>query len=196
MPCYFILTRDGSRTEEAHMADNKPHIAAVINVLTNRDEFAAPVEKLSTEQKTEAYAAIHFIEEIAKSRRESLREPLLKITEDQGTQTDKGGFKLPVGDHTVLKEKRTASAPDEKKLMTLLEKKGLPVEQAFDKVTILQPNPSKVAALVETGHLTDDEARDLYKVTWALVVRPGQELEALLENAVPASAAPAPKKRR
>jgi len=171
------------------------HIAAVVTVLANRDEFAAPVDKLSLAERVEAYAAVHHVEEIAKARREALRDPLLKDAEN-GAPTDKGGFKLPVGEHTVLKERRMASAPDEKKLMALLEKKGLPVEQAFDKVTVLQPNPSKVSALVETGHLTEEEARDLYKVTFALVVRPGAELEALLENATPAGLAPAPKKRR
>lgn len=177
------------------MTENKPHIAAVVTVLANREEFTAPAEKLTLAARVEAYAAVHHIEEIAKARREALRDPLLKDAEN-GEVTDKGGFRLNVGDHTVLKERRTASAPDEKKLMTLLEKKGLAVEQAFDKVTVLQPNPSKVSALVETGHLTEAEARDLYKVTFALVVRPGAELEALLENATPASLTTAPKKRR
>mgnify|MGYP006274436553 CR=1 FL=1 len=170
------------------------HIAAVVTVLANRDEFAAPVDQLSLAERVEAYAAVHHVEEIAKARREALRDPLLKDAE-KGTATDKGGFKLNVGEHTVLKERRTASAPDEKKLMALLESKGLPVDKCFDKVTILQPNPSKVNALVEMGHLTEEEARDLYKVTYALVVRPGAELEALLENATPAGATPTKKRR-
>lgn len=172
------------------MADTT-HIAAIIQLLTSRDEFTKPADQLDLTKQVEAYASIHAVEEAAKTRREALREELLKAAE-KGTLTEKGGYKLPVGDHTVMKERRVASSPDEKKLMALIAKKGMGIEQAFDKVTVLQPNPSKVAALVEHGHLTEEEARDLYKATFALIVHAGGELEALLENAVPAL----PKKRR
>jgi hypothetical protein len=171
-------------------------IDEAVHHLTHRDEFAHPLDSMSVEAKVEAYAALHFIEEVTKHRREGVREDLLVITEKNGTLTEKGGYRMEVGGHTVLREKRTASAPDEKLVLALLEKAGLPVTAAFDKVSVLQPNPSKINALVETGHLSEEDAAKLYKVTWALVVKPSEQMEALLENAVPPPVLPTKKKRR
>lgn len=162
--------------------------------LTSTPEFSANLDTLDLEAQVEAYTVALFTEEAAKTRREAIRERLLKAAQEQGEANGKGGQKLEVGAHLINRERRVASSPDEKKLLGLLEKKGLAAEQAFDKVTILQPNPSKVANLVETGHLTEAEAKALYKETFACVVRASRELEALLENALPAALC-SPKKR-
>lgn len=169
--------------------------AQALHDLTSTPEFTAALDQLSLEQQVEAYITALFTEEAAKNRRETLREPLLKAAATNGDSTEKGGQKLQVGHHTVSRERRVSSTPDEKKLMALLEKKGIATDAAFDKVTVLQPNPSKVTALVENGHLTEEEAKALYKETFACVVRASRELEALLENAIPASLS-APKKGR
>lgn len=171
---------------------------------TATPSFVEAVQKLAAEYannsldlkaKAEAYALAHFVEEISKNRRESLRETLMAEADANGEENAKGGKKLLVEDYTVLKEKRTASAPDEKKLVALLEKKGLPVEAAFDRVTTLQANPSKVNELVANGHLTDAEARDLYKVTFALVVHASEGFDALVEGVCPAGVIPSKKRR-
>ena len=166
-----------------------------LTALTATTDFSAPVESLTLRQQVEAYTTILFAEDAAKTRREALREVLLKAAEAHGEPTAKGGNKLSVDGHTVNRERRVASTPDEKKLMGLLEKKSLTVEQAFDKVTVLQPNPSKISALVEAGHLSQADADALYKQTFALVVRSSRDFEALLENAIPAELS-APKKSR
>ena len=168
--------------------------AQALASLTSTLDFSAALDSLSLEQKVEAYTVALFTEDAAKARRESLREHLLKAALEQGEPNGKGGQNLEVGDHTINRQRRMASTPDEKKLMSLLEKRSLAIEQAFDKVTVLQPNPSKVTALVESGHLSEEEAAALYKETFVCVVRASRELEALLENAIPASLS-APKKR-
>ena len=177
------------------MTDKTPSIAAIVHVLTHRDEFAKATTDLTLTEQVEAYAALHFIEEVSKSRREAIRETLL-VAADKGEETEKGGFRLPVEHHMVIKEKRVASAPDEKQLLALLEAKKIATSNAFDEVKILVPNPSKVARLVETGWLTEAEAKALYRVTWALVVKPSGELEGLLESSVPPGVIPAKKSRR
>lgn len=177
------------------MTDKTPSIAAIVHVLTHRDEFAKATADLTLAEQVEAYAAIHFIEEVSKGRREAIRETLL-VAADKGEETEKGGFRLAVEHHMVIKEKRVASAPDEKQLLALLEAKKLDVTAAFDKVSVLVPNPSKVSLLVENGQLTEAEGKALYKVTWALVVKPSGELEGLLESSVPPGVVPAKKSRR
>ena len=177
------------------MTDKTPSIAAIVHVVLHRDEYAKPTQDLTLVEQVEAYAAIHFIEEVPKGRREAIRESLL-VAADKGEATEKGGYRLPVGNHTVIKEKRVASAPDEKALMALLESKKLDVTKAFDKVSVFVPNPSKVTLLVENGQLTEAEAKTLYKVTWALVVKPSGELESLLESSAPPGVVPAKKSRR
>jgi len=177
------------------MTEKIPSIAAIVHVLTHRGEFETPTAALSLAEQVEAYAAIHFIEEVSKGRREVIRESLL-VEADKGDVTEKGGFRLSVNNHTVIKEKRVASAPDEKALMALLESKKLDITKAFDKVSVHVANPSKVALLVENGHLTEAEAKALYKVTWALVVKPSGELESLLESSIPSGVIPAKKTRR
>lgn len=170
--------------------------AAAVAVISNTPEFSKPVDALTVAEQAEAYATAHFIEELAKTRREAVREKLLIEAEKSGTPNEKGGSKLEVNDYTVLRERRLSSSPDEKKLMKLLEQHSLSVESCFDKVTVLQANPSKVAQLVASGHLTEDEAKALYKATYALIVHPSDAFTELMENSVPANAAPAKKSRR
>lgn len=166
-----------------------------LSILTTTADFSAPVEGMSLLAQVEAYSTAAYVEDAAKSRRDALRDALMKAAQAEGKLNDKGGHRLEVEGHTIRRERRVSSTPDEKSLMSLLEKKSLNIEQAFDKVVVLQPNPSKVNALVESGHLTREEADALYKQTFALVVQASRELEALLENAIPATLS-APKKRR
>ena len=163
--------------------------------LAATEAFSAPVEDMDLLDAVEAYAAALRVEEAAKARREALRDTLMQAAQDGGKQNEKGGYKLLVGPHTVLRERRVASTPDEKKLLSLIESKKMVVEAAFDKVTVLQPNPSKVTALVESGHLSAEEASALYKQTFALVVRAGNELESLFEAVTPETLVPAKKSR-
>jgi hypothetical protein len=138
--------------------------------------FSESIEKMSVADRVEAYAIIQDVQDAAKDRRESLRESLLEYAAQHGIPNEKGGHKLVVGDHTVLRERRTSSSPDEKKLTALLEAKGIPLEKAFDKVTVFEPNVSKLNALVATGHLAEDDVKALFKVNYALVVHPGASL--------------------
>lgn len=172
-----------------------PAFVQAVGDLTNTPHFTRPVGDMSIPERVEAYALAHFTEEISKARRENIREALLVDAESRGEENEKGGKRLLVGDYTVLRERRTASAPDEKKLMALLEAKGIATEQAFDRVTTLQANPSKVAELVANGHLTAEEAKGLYKATFALVVHASDGFTELVENACPAGVIPAKKRR-
>jgi hypothetical protein len=159
-----------------------------LSALAHSQEFAADVKALTLGQAVAAYAVAHTTEEVAKTRREAIREVLLDAAKTQGTDNEKGGHKLVVEGHTVLRERRVASTPDEKRLLALLEKKGLKVEDAFDRVLVIQPNPSKVNALVDSGHLTEEEAKALYREQFACVVHANSEVESLIENALPATA--------
>ena len=167
--------------------------AQALAVLTHDAVFTAPIESLSVAEQAAAYATVQTTEEVAKYRRENLRESLLKAAETNGIPNEKGGYKLIVEGHTVLQERRTSSSPDEKKLMSLINKKGIEVEEVFDKVTILTPNASKIAALVDSGHITEEEGKALYNTSVALKVHPSREVEALLENSVSAEATPVKK---
>jgi hypothetical protein len=156
--------------------------------LAGTDPFHAPIETLSLVDVVEAYFVAYTTEEIGKTRREALREVLLNECKAQGIDNEKGGQRLTVNGHRVTRERRVASSPDEKKLIALLEKKGLSVEDGFDKVVTLQPNASKVNALVERGFLSEEEASTLYKESFACVVTPNDGFNALVENALPAGA--------
>lgn len=168
----------------------KTNTIAAISLLSNQEFLEVPDSLLG---KIEAYAVAQFIEELAKNRKELLRDSLLKEAEE-GELTEKGGYRLEVEDHTVLKEKRTATSPDENKLLKLCESKGINLDDAFDRVQMIQANPSKLARLVETGHIAEQEAQTLYRVTHALVVHASKELKESLHAAVPSEIAP--KKRR
>lgn len=163
----------------------KTQTAATISLLATQ-EFATKPETLL--DQIEAYSVAQFVEELAKNRKDALRETLLKEAEG-GELTEKGGYRLEVEDYTVLKEKRTATSPDENKLMKLCEARGINLDDAFDRVSMIQANPSKLARLVATGHLSEEEAAGLYKVTHALVVH-ADRVKSALSSAVPASLAP------
>lgn len=155
--------------------------------LFHTSEYSDSVGVMSLRERVEAFILAHFAEEVSKRRREELRDTLLEDAKAHGYRTDKGGNRMLVGEHLVLRERRVASMPDEKKLITILERKGLAVEAAFDRVTVLQPNPSKVSELIENGTITAAEAETLYRESFALIVRPSGETSDLLNESIPAS---------
>lgn len=174
-------------------------MTAAVNALSslaNTREFVEAVKALTLSEAVEAYLVSYATEEVGKNRRDAIRLRLLDAAIADGVPNDKGGHRLDVEGHTVVRERRVASSPDEKKLFALLEKSGLKVEDAFDKVTVLQPNPSKLSALVDNGVLAEEDVKALYRESIACFVSPNGEMEELLENALPVGAVEKKRTRR
>jgi hypothetical protein len=170
---------------------------SILSDLANTREFVADVKALTLSEAVESYLIAHTTEEVGKNRREAIRDVLMAEAKAHGTSNEKGGQRLFTQEgHTIIRERRVSSAPDEKKLLSLLDRVGLNVEDAFDKVTVLQPNPNKVALLVENGHITEEDAQTLYKESFACFVSPNGPVEALLENALPVGAVEKKRTRR
>ena len=118
------------------------------------------------------------------ARLKVIRKVLLDRAAQFGQSTEKGGNKLQVDGTLVLRERRTAALPDEKKVRAMLEEAGLKPTEAFSKVTKVVLDASKVEGLVSLGKLDEDEVEKAKKVTWALRVKESFDLADILEATV------------
>jgi len=168
---------------------------ATLRAVLHADAMAREVEDLTIEEVAEAFSAVKFLSEICEIRLGALREVLLCAAEEMGEATEKGGQRLEVNTTSVLREKRTASAPDEKLLSALLTEKQIPTEAAYERVSVLRPSPSRLSLLVERGAISEEEKEALHKVTWALVVHPDKKTRSSLEEAAPPHLRPEKKTR-
>lgn len=149
-----------------------------------------------------AWVLLKYTEDRLAARLKEIREVLLDRAEQFGQTTEKGGNKLQVDGTVILREKRLAALPDEKKIRALLEQAGLDPTEGFTPVTKVVLDASKVNALVALGKLDEDDVEAAKKATWALRVKESFDLADILEAMVGAAGseivetAPAPKKKR
>jgi hypothetical protein len=142
------------------------------------------IEDLTPEQETFVWGVIDCVSEIFKYRKDDLRVGLFEVADEAGELTDKG-HKVAVIDGTkVTKERKRARKPDEKAMEALLEELHMPVTEVFDEVveTKLILNQSKVEHLVRTGRLPKEKIEAMHKITYALKVKPSDELVAALDK--------------
>ena len=140
-----------------------------------------PVEDTPIEDLVEHWVLLKFLKEAAEDRMKGLRNELLSRAETYGADTKKGGSKLTIEGSLVLRERRQAALPDEKKLRKLLDDRGIAPDKAFSKVTKVVMDASKVQALVDLGKLPADKVEAMRKVTWALRVKESFDLSDILE---------------
>jgi hypothetical protein len=132
------------------------------------------VTSMSIEEIAHSYYLLHGMEKAMKERKEELRQQLLPYVEKHGKHSVKGGYYVILEGLNVLRESRRDSTPDLDALKKMLATKGLKVEDCFDAVSQLQFNPTKLAFLIETGKLNEDEVEDLHRITLALKVQPAK----------------------
>jgi hypothetical protein len=155
-----------------------------VESLLTGDLMTADANTAHIEQVVQAWVLLKYTGERIEARLKEIRKVLLDRAEQFGQTTEKGGSKLQVDGTLVLREKRTAALPDEKKVRDMLESAGLKPTEAFSKVTKVVLDASKVDALVSLGKLDEDEVEKAKKVTWALRVKESFDLADILEATV------------
>lgn len=152
--------------------------------LTGGEALHTPIPEMTTAEAATAWTMLDFIEDRVKARKEALRERLLEEVKNNGSQTDKGGSRLMVeGVAQIIREARVAKVPSEEDLRTLLHAKAIDPSEAFTQKVTEAIDPSKLAALVATGKLKEEEIKVLLKTVWAMKVHPAEALNALLKTA-------------
>ena len=155
-----------------------------VESLLTGDLMTADANTAHIEQVVQAWVLLKYTGERIEARLKEIRKVLLDRAEQFGQTTEKGGSKLQVDGTLVLREKRTAALPDEKKVRDMLESAGLKPTEAFSKVTKVVLDASKVDALVSLGKLDEAEVEKAKKVTWALRVKESFDLADILEATV------------
>lgn len=138
---------------------------------------------MEEEEVLQAWTLLRFANDHIAARLDELRELLLADAKEFGKETDKGGQRLYVGRHLILREKRVAKLPEAEGFKALMETANLKLDQAYTKQTKTILDPSKIENLVNLGKLAGKEVNTLKKVTWALRVKPDQDLETVLDEA-------------
>lgn len=148
------------------------------NIMTSDAEEANVVSVV------QSWVLLKYTKERIEERMKGLRKVLLDRAEEFGKETEKGGSKLSVEGSLVLRERRQAALPDEKKLRAILDEHGIKPDQAFTKVTKVVLDASKVQGLVDLGKIPEKKVDDAKKVTWALRVKESHELAESLDRMV------------
>jgi len=155
-------------------------VAEALPVTTTR-LLSLPVEKLTVVEQTQAYVIIGKLSKVLEARNKELRIPLLALAEAQGEITgDKGTRKYLVEGSTVYVEHRKANEPNPNKLKELMAARKIDLSEAFEEVTVLQLNPSKLQFLIDTGKLTEVEVKALCADVPALKITPSRALKEAL----------------
>lgn len=158
-------------------------IDAEVHPLLTGLAMGAPVNALELEGLVQAWALLAFVSQAVEARQKILRERLLDEAEEFGRMTEKGGQRLMVHNSLVQREKRIAKLPDEEGFKALLASADIDFDAAFSKVQKVILDPSKIDGLVNLGKLKAGDVERLKKVTWALRVKPSNELDTILEEA-------------
>jgi hypothetical protein len=144
--------------------------------------LSSPVEELTLAEQVSAHVMLRALCEASETRMAEVKDSLSVYVEAKGEAEGKKGTKaITILESKVSLEKRTASLPDYNGLLTLLEAKGLHVSDALDEVKTLKINPSKIAFLVATGKVKEEEINALRPVVPALRIYPSAALEEAIE---------------
>lgn len=150
--------------------------------LTSGDLMNKSIPEMTTDQVASTWVGLTKATELMTSRLEGLRVALFERAIAEGTATEKGHYILTIEGTEFIREKSQRKLPDEKILKVLLAEAKLGVLEAFDEVTKLQMNPTKVDHLVETGRIPEDEVNEAKKVSYRLKFKPSRELKDQLEE--------------
>lgn len=161
----------------------KSEIEQIQNPLLSNLAFHVNPESLPSPLQTVAWCILDLLEKVAKERKEVFRECLMERAVEEGALTEKGGYTLEIEHTEVRREKRVSKLPEDEPLRELLAKSGIPYTEVFDEVKTLQINPSKLDFLVKTGRLSQTDVEACHPVTYALCVKPSEEIKRLQDEA-------------
>jgi len=148
------------------------------------DIMTSDAEEANVASVVQSWVLLKHTKERIEERMKGLRNVLLGRAEEFGKETEKGGSKLSVEGSLVLRERRQAALPDEKKMRAILDEHGVKPDQAFTKVSKVVLDASKVQGLVDLGKIPEKKVDDAKKVTWALRVKESHELAESLDRMV------------
>lgn len=119
--------------------------------------YAAALSNLTDEQVPTAFGTADELQKLSEDVRSRLRDRLLLYLQVNGQKTtEKGSVAADVGGFTVTAIP-TRTGIDPKKLETLLRRKGIDVEAGMDATVAYKVNPEKVAKLLESGRLHEQD---------------------------------------
>jgi hypothetical protein len=137
---------------------------------------------MTTEQVASTWVGLDAAAALIEARLKALRLALFDRAVEEGATTEKGHHVLEFEGSEFIKEKSQKKLPDEKTLKALLAEAKLGVLEAFDEVTKLQMNPTKVDHLVETGRIPEDKVEAARKISYRLKFKPSRDLKDQLDQ--------------
>lgn len=158
-------------------------VDAELHPLLAGGAMTKPLRDMTDDEVIQAWTMLRFASSKIGDRLNEIREVLLEDAAEFGSDTDKGGQRLYIGRHLILREKRVSKLPRQKDFKELLEKANLKNSEAFTKKTTTVLDASKIQNLINLGKLSEEDVEGLKKVTWALRVKPDEGLEAILDEA-------------
>lgn len=139
-------------------------------------------DNLTLWEQVQSHVILKQLGAAIEARLKTLRNPLMAIVQSKGEINDKGTKKYVVEGTSICLESRKANEPDPTLLTALLKEKSIDIHEAFDDVTVLQLNPSKLDYLVQTGKLKPQDVQALCKEIPALRIYPSKALKASVES--------------
>ena len=139
-------------------------------------------ESLTTAEAVVIYAASALLEKACQDRKKQLRKDLLEATAVHGRPTKNGGHRLETSGIKVMRSIRQDRHPNEQAFKQLLLEKGIELDEAYDRITKLVLNPSKIDSLVSLGKLAKGDVEELKGSSEALRVSADDEFKAAIRR--------------
>ncbi len=121
---------------------------------------------------------------LIEERKAAYRDQLLITAEQEGSKTDKGGYKIWIDSSEVVRENRQDKLPNEDLLKQELILAKIDIKECFDEVKTLKLNPSKLNYLIETGKLSQARIDEMRKKSVAMKVNKSEVLKESLNRMV------------
>lgn len=126
-------------------------------MMTALHAFASALSNLTEEQVPDAFDTVDKMQKLSDEVREQLRTRLLLFLNVHGsTKGDKGTKEAESGGY-LLQAIPTRTGIDPKKLEALLRRKRLDVESGMDATITFKVNEDKLARLVASGQLSEQD---------------------------------------
>ncbi len=132
--------------------------------------FPKALELLSEEEAVDSFSIIDLLIKELEEQKKLLHGRLTQLVSTRGVIDAKGHKNFSIAGAVLKHQLRVGKEPNEGAIMELLKENGIPVEDGFDRVSVLAYNPSKVANLVQRGLLDPAQIDRLRTRSYALLV--------------------------
>lgn len=143
--------------------------------IQNSELFSVDLMNLEPRQLVLLRVLLAEIQNKVKAKLETVNAGLRLVVDNLGKEDEKGHKVLNLDTGVATLQKRVSSVPDLDLLKKVLADSDIDNSEVFDRITRLEFNATKLAALIDCGDLEKKEVDNIKNVEFALVVKKNED---------------------